>query len=113
MPITTTEITRYEVNVISAGDPNYFAATVWLYDANQSVVAFLRFYPDGRPLAPNEFRQDLNTAVVSYPLLTLPSVVDVLRNEKPVYFTWFDYTPIRCFGTVGTSLEPIGEQEGV
>jgi len=25
-------------------------------------------------------------------------MVDVLRNEKPVYFTFYDYRPTRCFG---------------
>jgi hypothetical protein len=44
----------------------------------------------------------------------LAPIVDVLRNEKPVYFTWLDYTaqvPGRLFGVVGTSREPAGEAE--
>jgi hypothetical protein len=40
-------------------------------------------------------------------------VVDLLRNETPVYFTWFDYSPTNRFGAVETSREPIGEQEGM
>jgi hypothetical protein len=82
MAITITEISKYEVNVISAGDPNDFAATVWLYDSNSSIIAFLRFYPDDSPLEPNEFRQDLNHAVISYHASALPSVVDVLRKAR-------------------------------
>ena len=112
--ITTTEIATYEANVISDGDPNHFAATVWLFKADGSLIAFLRFYRPGTVAAPNEFRQDLNAALVSYRLDALPSVVDILLNEKPLYFTWFDYSaqvPGRMFGTVGTSREPVGEQE--
>jgi hypothetical protein len=113
-PITTTEIATYEANVISNGDPTQLAATVWLYKADRSLIAFLRFYRPGAMPAPNQFRQDLGAALVSYWLDALPSVVDVLRNEKPVYFTWFDYSAQvagRMFGVVGTSLEPVGEEE--
>ena len=116
-PITTTEIATYEANVVSRGDPNQFAATIWLYGADHSLIAFLRFYRGGIEMAANEFRSDLNAALVSYRFDAFPPLVDVLRNEKPVYFTWFDYSatsPGRMFGVVGTSaLEPVGEQEGV
>ena len=115
-PITTTQIATYEANVVSRSEPNQFAATVWLYRADHSVIAFLRFYRSGITMAANEFRSDLNTAVVSCRFDAYPPIVDVLRNEKPVYFTWFDYSPSggSMFGVVGTSgLEPVGEQEGV
>jgi hypothetical protein len=116
-PITTTEIATYESNVVSRGDPNQFAATVWLYKADRSLIAFLRFYRGGIEMAANEFRTDLNAALVSYRFDAFHPIVDLLRNEKPVYFTWFDYSataPGRRFGVVGTSAaEPVGEQEGV
>jgi hypothetical protein len=116
-PITTTEIATYEANVVSRGDPNQFAATVWLYKADHSLIAFLRFYRGGIEMAANQFRTDLNAALVSYRFDAFPTTVDLLRNEKPVYFTWFDYSatvPGRMFGIVGTSpTEPVGEQEGV
>jgi hypothetical protein len=116
-PITTTEIATYEANVVSRAEPNQLAATVWLYKADHSLIAFLRFYRNGITMAANEFRTDLNAALVSYRLDAFRPIVDVLRNEKPVYFTWFDYSatsPGRMFGVVGTSgLEPVGEQEGV
>lgn len=113
-PITNTEIATYAPNVVSEGDPNQLAATVWLFKADGGLIAFLRFYRAGSAMAPNEFRQDLGAALVSYRLDALPPMVDILRNEKPVYFTWFDYSaqvPGRLFGVVGTSREPIGEEE--
>ena len=116
-PITTTEIATYEANVVSRSDPNQFAATVWLYRSDQSLLAFLRFYRTGVEMATNEFRSDLNAATVSYRFDAFLPTVDLLRNEKPLYFTWFDYSataPGRLFGVVGTSAsEPVGEEEGV
>jgi hypothetical protein len=116
-PITTTEISTYEANVVSRTEPNQLAATAWLYRVDRSLIAFLRFYRGGVGMAANEFRTDLNAAMVSFRFDAFPHLVDVLRNEKPVYFTWFDYSathPGRMFGVVGTSgLEPVGEEEGV
>jgi hypothetical protein len=111
MPVTTTEISNYSVSIISDADPNKFAATIHLFDKNGKAVAFLRFYLPGVPLPANEFRADLGYALVSYPSTALDAIVDILRNEKPLYFTWYDYLPVRCFGAVGTSREPIGEAE--
>jgi hypothetical protein len=111
MPVTTTEIKKYSVSVISDGEPNRFAAAVLLFDAAGKVIAFLRFYVAGVELPANELRADLGYPLVSYPASPLGSVVDVLRNEKPIYFTWHDYSPARCFGAVGTSREPIGDGE--
>ncbi len=113
--VSTTEIASYSANVISEGEPSELAATVWLYRADGSVIAFLRFYHGGSAMAPSQFRQDLNAALVSYPSDALAPVVDVFRNETPLYFTWFDYSaqvPGRFFGSLGTSREP-GRGRGV
>jgi hypothetical protein len=109
MPVTTTLIETYSVSAVSEGDPNTFFATVTLFNAAGATLAFLRFYESGVPKAANEFRVDLGYPLISYPASNLPAVVDLLRNEKPVYFVWYDYRPTRCFGAVSTSREPIGE----
>jgi hypothetical protein len=114
MPTTTTQIANYTANVISPGDPNQFAATISLFRADGSVLAFVRFYRGGTTMAPNQFRSDVNAAEVSFRHDAFPPMVDLLRNETPVYFTWFDYSaqvPGRIFGVVGTSREPVGEAE--
>jgi hypothetical protein len=111
MPVTQTEIATYGVSIISAAEPNNLAATVDLFDAGGKTLASLRFFTPGSPLAPNEFRADWGYPLVSYPFTALASVVDILRNEKPLYFTWFDYTPMQCFGAVGTSRKPVDEAE--
>lgn len=109
MPVTTTEIASYGVSMISPGDPNKFFATVSLFNAAGAQIAFLRFYEPKIKQAANEFRTDLGYPLVSFGASSLPGVVDLLRNEKPVYFTWFDYLPVRCFGAVETAREPAGE----
>ena len=113
MPVTTKEISTYGMNTFSISDPNKIAATIALFDVNGRAIAFLRFYLPENPQAPNEFRTDLGYPMVSYPFAQLESVVDLLRNEKPLYFTWYDYMPTRCFGAIGTSREPIGEAEQI
>jgi hypothetical protein len=111
MPVNSTKIDKYSVNIISEGVANNFAATVWLFSADSRTIAFLRFYNPGVPMESNEFRDDLGFPLLSYPMSALAPMVDILRNEEPVFFTWFDYRPTRCFGAVGTSREPVGEME--
>jgi len=52
MPITTTEIARYSVNVLSEGEPNQLAATVRLFGTSAQTVGFLAFYRDGITMPP-------------------------------------------------------------
>ncbi len=113
MPVTTTEISKYSVSVVSDAEPNNFEATIWLFDHAGKVIAFLRYFAPGSVMKENEFRSDLGHPLISFPSTALAPTVDILRNEKPTYFTWYDYSPVRCFGTVGTSREPAGEEEGV
>jgi hypothetical protein len=111
MPVISTEIDKYSVNIFSESESNNNAATVWLFNADGKTIAFFRFYNPGVPMKSNEFRDDLGFPLLSYPISALAPMVDILRNEGPVFFTWFDYRPTRCFGAVGTSREPVGEME--
>ena len=43
-----------------------------------------------------------------YPESMFPIVLDVLRNESPVYFSW---NATNCLGSITTSSEPVGEEE--
>lgn len=109
MPVTSYEIASYHVSIISTADPNEMFATVSVFGASGNQLAFLRFYEPPVSLAPNEYRTDLGYPLISYSSSSLAGIVDVLRNEQPVYFTFFDYRPTRCFGSIGTSREPVGE----
>ena len=114
MSFTSTQIAGYEANVVSSSEPSKYAATIWLYRADDSLLAFVRFYRAGTAMAPNQNRPDLNAVEVSFRYDAFTHMVDLLRNETPVYFSWFDYSaqvPGRIFGAVGTSTEPVGEAE--
>lgn len=111
MPVTNTEIASYAVNCVSYEEPNRLAATLSLFDASGKTLALWRFFLDSNQVAANEFRDDLGYPLFSAPATSFPSIVDLLRNEKPVYFTFYDYRPVRLFGGLGTGREPVGELE--
>lgn len=111
MPVIQTEVAIYHMNAISFEDPNKFAATLWLFDASGKSIGMWRFYADESSAAPNEFREDLGYPLISASIASFPSIVDMLRNEKPVYFTFFDYRPANVLGSIGTAREPVGEAE--
>src|SRR4051794_26292194 len=87
MPVTNTQVASYGLEVFSAGDS--MAAVVTLFGQTGDTVAFVRFYPEGTPMKPNEYRADLGYPLISYPFASWAATVDLLRNESPVYFTWF------------------------
>jgi hypothetical protein len=87
------------------------AATCWLKDTTEIVIAFWRFYFDASKAAPNKFRDDLGFPELSASAASFPFMVDLLRNEKPVYFVLYDFRPVRLFGSISISPEPIGEGE--
>lgn len=103
MAVTITEIGTYFVECPSFEDPNNFAATCWLKDATGNIIAFWRFYFDASKAAPNEFRDDLGFPLLNASAASFPFIVDLLRNEKPVYFIFYDSRPVRLFGGISTS----------
>lgn len=109
MPVTHYEIATYGVSMISSGDPNQMFATISLFDSAGNSLAFLQFYEPSVSQPPNEFREDLGYPVISYPSSSFAGIVDILRNEQPLYFTFFDYRPERVLGAIGSSREPVGE----
>jgi len=110
MPSGTVDITRYEVDIISNVGPN--PARVRLYRPNGSLAVIMSFFePDRIPRdndAPLNFPAT-GFARVNYPISALAPVIDILRNEKPIYFQWI--TLERPYGYLTTSAEPVGEGE--
>ena len=68
-----------------------------------NVRGVLRFCGDGKPS-----RQSDESVHLWYRRALFPSVIDMIRNEKPIYLHWDDATGQ---GYVSTSTEPIGEGE--
>ena len=79
-------------------------AQISLFDANGNTAAFLRFNDPGMFF---ENDSQLGTIIVMHlPSAMFENVLDVLRNEMPVYIYF-----AQGRGFLSTSAEPVGEAE--
>jgi hypothetical protein len=104
MPAVTHEIAtyKYEYRRTRHGA----VGVIWLSSAERLVAAVACVEGDG-PLPPPH--QGLGgTVSLTLRAAAMPGLVDMLRNERPVFFTW---SPETRFTTIGTAAEPVGEAE--
>ena len=101
----TTEITDY--HILFYGSPEGYQtnrAQISLYGADGKTAAFVRFNdPD------MAFENDVESGGIirmHLPSTMFENVLDVLRNEKPVYIYF-----AQGRGFLSTSKEPVGESE--
>lgn len=100
-----TEIKKY--HILFYGSPAGYQtnrAQIALYDTNDKTAAFLRFNDPGM-----FFENDSQSGGIIrmyLPSAMFQNVLDVLRNEKPVYIYF-----AQGRGFLSTSKEPIGEAE--
>ena len=80
-PIASFEVTLYarEVGI---------QASVWLYAADRRLLARCDFYRDQEYKSARISHLDDDHAVLTFRELTLPRVLDVLRNQPQVFFVW-------------------------
>jgi hypothetical protein len=78
-------------------------AYIHCYCADKNVMT-CEFYTDGSALPENRFKGGRVGLV--YPWSRFGAVLDVLRNEKPLYHGFIMSTKV---GYVATQLEPVGE----
>ena len=110
MALTFVGVTTYRAIVY--GGPNGKAGadalvTLGIPDA----WVFLRFYPEGTTLPDNRKATHASGKFmyyVSYRSAQLSNVIDLLRNEKPIYFYFRDDT---MAAYITTASEPVGEEE--
>jgi hypothetical protein len=72
--------------------------------------AILWFLPQGSSLPDNKKRSGQNIFDVYYHMDAWEPLIDVLRNEGPVYF---NYSELHKAAQIYTGQEPIGEGEVV
>jgi hypothetical protein len=101
MPLTT--IDEYEV-LYSA---NTFAPEIWLKRDNR-FLGKLVFMPNGSPLPPD--RTDGDQVFLFYHLDNFQNVIDLLRNEHPM-FLLFSGSGDGFQNEIKTTAEPVGEEE--
>jgi hypothetical protein len=104
MPATTYEVTTYRYEFRRSATGSF--AVVWLSSGDR-LVCSAAFVDGGRPLPPpNESANGVIT--MSLRASSLHDVIDMLRNEKPVYFLW---SPEAKLASITTFAEPVGEGE--
>jgi hypothetical protein len=99
------EVSKY--HILFYGSPTGYQtnrAQIALYGTSGSTVAFLRFNDPGMT-----FEEDYESGGIirmHLPSTMFENVLDVLRNEKPVYIYF-----AAGRGFLSTSQEPVGEEE--
>lgn len=99
------EIKSYQI--IYFGGPQGFAnvrAQINLLDANNEIKSFLRFQDPGFFVSFDNVSG--GTINIFLPSARLEGIIDVLRNEKPIFVDF-----INNRGVFGTNLERVGEGE--
>ena len=89
-----------------AGSGQGIRAQIHLFGADRHMLGYVDFYDSGANL-PEDILQD-NIITLSLYITELPAVVDILRNEEPVYIAWQENLRNAY---IGTSQERVGEGE--
>lgn len=105
MASKTIQITKYNYTFEPRG-----AAVLQLW-AGQASVLQINFVDDNASLPPPALTADLSSATVTFRRSVLAGLVDMLRNESPVYVTLNNQPPGFVF--VKTFPEGVGEGEAV
>jgi hypothetical protein len=107
--MTVIQIQNYEYYVFSSRDSSNSPSTViLLFDQSNTLVGSLWFVkePGTLPTA----QQSGNLYLLAYSYADLPVIVDMLRNETPVYLI-VDPTGDVVNWRISTLEEPVGEGE--
>lgn len=100
-----TQVAKY--SVIFYGSPQGYQtnrAQIALFDAGGTVVGYLRFNDPGMYFEND--RQTDGKVYMHLPSTMFQSVVDVLRNEDPIYIYYSNNK-----GFLKTKAEPVGEHD--
>ncbi|MEM7611109.1 MAG: hypothetical protein AAF270_05490 [Pseudomonadota bacterium] len=82
-------------------------ALLYLYGKDKQLLAIVAFVPDAQALASPEQEPEGHIAIEMH-IRQLASLIDMLRNEKPVRFSWNAASNVV---RISTQQEPVGEQE--
>lgn len=102
------EITKYWVHFQAGGAKSnliYPRALIRCYH-DDDLKLQINFYPDNKKVPENSYDSRNKLVYLRYPMSMYPNLIDLLRNEKPIYFT---YSIKSNMGFVRTGKEPVGE----
>ena len=84
----------------------YWQSRVYLYKGSE-YVGRIMFIKEERPIPENKLVG--GKSVLNFPTSRFEEIMGILRYEKPLYITLNESNGI---GTISTSDEPVGEEEG-
>jgi hypothetical protein len=87
-------------------NPGVAVAGIYLYGGT-NYRGYAYFFPDGTPLAPPVFDSANGRVFLHLNLVEFGPVLELLRNEKPVYVYFLGPTN----AALRTGMEPVGEEE--
>jgi hypothetical protein len=96
--VAVKQIGSYQVQYAANG----FVPRIWLKDTSNTSIGQIVFLADGAVLPPD------NSTNLYYHLGNYPHVIDLLRNEKPMYWSFIG-SGGGNENAIRTSVEPIGE----
>lgn len=102
-----TEIKSYRIFLDSGSQNIRSFTTINLFDTADKFIGALQFYE--HDLEPPEPR-DLQHIYIQYPISKFPYIVDILRNEKPLFVGYWENIYGK-YGRICTGKEPVGEGE--
>jgi hypothetical protein len=102
-----TKIDEYEVFYSSLNSPNKWVPRIWLRGGG-TYIGQLHFYPNGSAL-PSDAKSD-GRVDLYYHLDDFDNIIDLLRNEKPMYLVWSG-SGLGRENAIQTTSEPVGEAE--
>jgi len=97
-------IDSYTVNVLS---PQNFSNRRLMLLFGSFGIAKLWFYADDATLPDNSKTSGQDRFTAYFPASYWQPILDVLRNESPVYFNFFEPNGVQIY----TGSEPVGEEE--
>jgi hypothetical protein len=99
------EITAYRYDFRNLPDEN--VAILLLFN-NNDLLCMAAFIDEDKQELPPPHEGANGVVFVSYRYKWLSNIVDMLRNEKPVFFDWNRQEQLAF---ITTSEEPVGEEE--
>ena len=101
---TSSPISNYKVVFYGEKGTSIIGAFIHCYHNGSNVMSCV-FYNDENNVPANSKGPRVE---LRYPISKFGNVLDVLRNEKPLYFGFIESTKV---GYIATHTEPVGEGE--
>ncbi len=106
------EIKSYRVSYYGGGKkvtrPYSYRAIVSLFD-DAGHIAALYFHNDSDTMPDADHLPDSGQPMSHYPIEDFPRILDMLRNEGPIYYHQWSTWP--TMAGIRTTLEPVAEGE--